>query len=259
MLGRLFSGAVPAAAKFTEPTPGPSLDPLRGVAAGLAMAAINKLILKTLIQKDRLQLETLFSTLGALAGFAAQHAVRQECVVQDGMAENEAFLIVLNHAGERFFFGDRLNHYLVPERLDAMTVFSMLGGQAMRLGATKEQLPDVEAMFERVAKSLDAPEFGVPQLADGRKVWLAPKKAVAIFWNATVTAFTREPVVPVPNFELLQPKYWPLALATMAAGHMEQFKSQIAPAVALDVFMQAAIAMSKVDPAAVGPESLQKH
>jgi len=259
MLGKSFSNAVPGSVRPVPAGPGPSLDPLRGPAAGLAMGALNALIAKTLAKDGRLQLETLFSALGALAGFAAQHAVRQECVVDGGMAEDEAFLIVQSKSGERFYFGDRINRQLAPEHPQAMTLFSIVGGEAMRLGAKKEELPDVLGIFERVAKSLDSPDFGVPDMPAGHKPYLSPKKSVAVFWNAVVTAFTREPVKPVPGFALVEPKLWPLALATMAAGYMGQFQKHLSPALAARAFMEAAVPMSKVDPANVTPQSLRAH
>ena len=63
----------------------------------------------------------------------------------------------------------------------------------------------------------------------------------------------------MPGFELVEPHFWPLAFATMAAGFMGQFKTKISPALAVKTFMEAAVPMSKVDPASVTPESLGAH
>ena len=78
-----------------------------------------------------------------------------------------------------------------------------------------------------------------------------PRRAVEIFWPSVRTAFTREPVVPVPGFRLVEPCHWPLALAVVAAGYLALGKHNFPPTQAVALFMEAAVAMSKIDPTAV--------
>jgi hypothetical protein len=78
-----------------------------------------------------------------------------------------------------------------------------------------------------------------------------PRRAVEIFWPSVRTAFTREPVVPVPGFKLVEPRHWPLALAVVGAGYLALGKDTLAPTQAVALFMEAAVAMSKIDPTAV--------
>jgi len=217
-------------------------EPEQGFAARLAIGSLQKFFLKNLTRDGRVQLETLFCTVGALAGFAAQHAVRRE---------TDDLLVVESRSGECFYFGDRLNAILVPQRPGDLTVWSAVAGEALRLGTPEHELPDCPAIFERVTKSTDAPEFGVPQTPPGHRPWLMPRKAVEIFWPAVVTAFTREPVVPVPEFKLVAPRHWPLALAVVGAGYLALAKDSGTRALSVALFMEAAISMSKIDRAAV--------
>jgi hypothetical protein len=226
-------------------------EPDQGIAARLAIGSLVKFFPKSLAQNGRLQVETLFCTVGALTGFAAQRAVRQEYVVSGKAKETEAFVIAQAPNGERYFFGDRLNAILVPETADSITVLSVLGGEALKLGAATAELPDCLEIFERAAKSIGTPGFGVPELPPGHKPYLTPRRAIEIFWPATLGAFTREPVVPVPGFRLVEPRHWPLALAAVAASYMPAMKASLAPALAMKIFMEAAIPMSKIDQDAV--------
>jgi hypothetical protein len=130
-------------------------------------------------------------------------------------------------------------------------VWSAIAGEALRLGTPECELPDCVAIFERVTKSIDTPDFGVPTTPAGHRPWLMPRKAIEIFWPAVVTAFTREPVVPVPEFKLVAPRHWPLALAVVGAGYLALAKDSGMRALAVALFMEAAISMSKIDPAAV--------
>src|SRR5262249_47087558 len=84
--------------------------PDQSVAARLAIA-----------RNGSLGLETLFATVGALTGFAAQNAVREESLAA-GRAETDGLVAVESASGERFYFGDRLNTILVPHRREDLTV-----------------------------------------------------------------------------------------------------------------------------------------
>jgi hypothetical protein len=58
-------------------------------------------------------------------------------------------------------------------------------------------------------------------------------------------------VVPVPGFKLVAPRHWPLVLAAVGAGYLSLGKDSFPPARAVALFMEAAVAMSKIDPGAV--------
>ena len=220
-------------------------EPDQGVAAKLAIGSLQTFFLRSLARDGRLQLETLFCTVGALAGFAAQHALRQDNLCAARGKEAGAFVAVESENGER------LNAMLVPHRLEDLTVWSVVAGEAMRLGTAQRDLPDCVEIFERVASSVGTSEFGVPRVTAGHEPWLMPRRAVEIFWPPVRTAFTREPVVPVPGFKLVEPRHWPLALAVVGAGYLSLAKDRFAPALAVALFMEAAIPMSKIDPGAI--------
>jgi hypothetical protein len=234
-------------------------EPSRSIAAQLAMGSLLKFFPKSLTQNGSLQLETLFCSIGAVAGFAAQHALRQHEIVGGNRKENEVFVVVLAPNGERYFFGDALNAALVPERRESIAVWSILGGAALKLGAAKTELPDCLDTFERATKSIGTPEFGIPQLPPGHKPYLTPRRALEIFWPPVLQAFTREPIVPVPGFKLVEPRYWSLILATVAASFMPALKDKLPPALAMRIFMEAAIPMSKIDPSAVRFVGVNAH
>ena len=226
-------------------------EPARSVAARLAMGSLAKFLPKSLARNGRVQAEALFCTVGALAGFAAQHAVRQEHVVDGKAKESEVFVIALAPNGERYFFGDRLNAVLIPERLDGSSIFSILGGEVLRLGTAGSELPDCHDIFERATKSIGTPAFGIPQLPADHKSFLTPRRAIEIFWPSVQKALTREPIMPVPDFALVPPRHWPLLLAAVAASYMGAMKAALPPALAMRICMEAAIPMSKIDQSAV--------
>jgi len=223
-------------------------DPAKSVAARLAIAALVKFFPKSLSVNDRLPVEALFCAVGAVTGFAAQNALRRECAVY-GTKESDVFVVAEAPNGERYYFGNPLNAILVPQTRECQSVFSILGGEALRLGAEPAELPDCLDIFERTAQSIGTHRFGM--LPDGYKSALTPRRAVEIFWPSVLNAFTREPLVPVAGFSLVDPRYWPLALAVVGASCMAATKTALAPAVAARIFMEAAIPMSKIDQSVV--------
>src|SRR5947207_869463 len=121
-------------------------EPDQRVAAQLAIASLVKFFPKSLARNDRLHVGTLFCALGALAGFAAQYGLRER--IASGKAkETDVFVIAQAPNGERYFFGDGLNAVLVPQTLESTSVWSVLGGEALRLGAAREDLPDCMEIF----------------------------------------------------------------------------------------------------------------
>jgi hypothetical protein len=234
-------------------------EPDQSVAAQLAISSLLKFFPKSLAQNGRLQVETLFCVIGALTGFAAQYAVRREHVASGHAEEAEVFVVAQAPNGERYYFGDRLNAVLVPETIESTAVLSVLGGEALKLGAAKAELPDCHEIFERTAKSIGTPGFGVPEFPPGHKSFLMPRRAVEIFWPSVRTVFTREPAVPVPGFKLVEPRHWPLVLAAVAASYMAAAKQSLPPALAVKIFMEAAIPMSKIDQTAVHFVGETKH
>jgi hypothetical protein len=70
--------AAPTGSGSGAPAPGWPWEPDQSVAARLAMSSLVKFFPKSLTQNGRLQGEALFCAIGALTGFAAQYAVRQE-------------------------------------------------------------------------------------------------------------------------------------------------------------------------------------
>src|SRR5277367_745145 len=97
-------------------------EPDGNVPAALATADVQAWLLEALNSPQGVHAETLLIVIGALAGFAAQHAI-WETIVKPGklplhggnQPETGAFIVMTATNGETFYFGDLLNSYLVPQ------------------------------------------------------------------------------------------------------------------------------------------------
>lgn len=210
-------------------------------AVQIAVESLARFFPRAVARGGLLHAPTLFCTLGALAGFAAQHALRTA-----GRDADELFAI-RGPNGENYWFGERLNATLMPDRLESASAYSILASEALGLGVSPDDLPDCLDLFERVAKSIGTEKFAAPALPPELQSRLAPHRAIEIFWEPTLAALTRPPRL-AEGCPALEPAAWPGVLALVAAVQLETMQDVIAPAAAVRVFMEAAVPMSKIDP-----------
>jgi hypothetical protein len=184
--------------------------------------------------------ETALTTLGALAGFSSQMAIREFFIKSGMISEEKAFVVIGTKAGQTFYFGDLLNQILTSTKKGEWSVWAFVGGGAQRLGA--KALPDIQEIYAHVAASVGHENFGIPRLPPQNMPHAGAAELLEKFWN------------PVRNYLVLnvdKPSSWPLTLGVAAQKAMIRAKDIVDPALAAKIIMEAAIPMSKVNPALV--------
>ena len=181
--------------------------------------------------------ETILSAAGALAGFAAQEAIWEGLIRTGKMKAAQALVCVKTKSGETYYFGDFLNMILASTQEGQLSIWRLVGGAAAKAGA--KSLPKLEPAFARCAQTVGTPEFGKPQLPASLVLKELPRDSLR-HWPSIKAML-----------EMVQPLLWPLEIATAAQKLIVQAKDAIPPDIAAWVVMQAAIAMSKVDPKTV--------
>ena len=84
---------------------------------------------------------------------------------QSGTAGTEGRLRVATTAsGERFYFGDLINGYLIPEGARDWTVWGFAAAAAVEAGLPEAELPDYADMFAHVTRTIGTKDFGVPRV-----------------------------------------------------------------------------------------------
>ena len=184
--------------------------------------------------------ETALATLGALAGFSGQMAIREELVKSGKVSEDKAFAIVRTKNGESYYFGDLLNEILFQSKPGSLSIYSIVAGAAQQSGA--KELPDMTDIAGHVARTVGSDSFGAPRVPPRH---LPKKSTIALldrFWN------------PVRNFLVINtpsPGQWPFVLALAAQKVIFMAKGVIDPAVAAKIVMETAAPMTNMDPAKV--------
>lgn len=247
------------------------------IVVNLAIGSLRDSLMKWLTTERGVNVENLLSSIGAIAGFAAQNAAlvrmnKRDVPLPPGfdktipreafnkyLQESGLILIAATKAGENFYFGDLINGYLVQQVTTVnLSLFAILAGAAIHAGVKPEQLPDEKAMFAHVASTIGKPEFGILQVPANHQPGLGPRKALEEFWPHVKFIFERtdgQKVVTPAIGRNVPPEYWPLVSALVAAQLLTLAKDTIDPKLGLALMMESAIVASKIDPKTV-PQSL---
>lgn len=234
-------------------------------AANIAMHYVESLLMNGLQDSHGIHVETLMTVIGAVTGFAAQNAV-WESVVKPGKmpafdAKNMqagAFVIAETHNGEKYYFGDTLNSYLIPQATKygadgRFTLYSLVAAVVQAAGKKPLDEATFAEMFRNSTSTIGGPAFGVPRLPAEHMPKLTPREALHKFWRPTKEALQfKDPhlVGDGPDdFTPLGPEHWPLMLSIVAQRLVDKAKGAIDVTLAMRIIFEAAIPMSKVDPA----------
>jgi len=184
---------------------------------------------------------SIYSALGAFAGFGIQMAIRETLVNPGKMPEDEAFVIIETNDGKRYYFGDLLDGGLFGGQ--TISVWSLIAGAAQAAGA--ELLPDVNEIASHNAKVLGKKEFGIPRVAEAFQPRETPHDVLRSDWRPMRELLVRYGV---------EPRYWGWTFAMAAQYLILRDKGKFDPAIAAAIAMEAAISMSKIDPRDVEPD-----
>lgn len=210
-------------------------DPERE-AIGRSMAAV--LMARQIKQSGQIHAETLLTEIGALAGFAAQIAIRKS-VIEAGKLDPDTVLIeVATKNGEIYYFSDLLN-WMLFENMDQppFSIFAYLSAAVPP--ANQLLLPDVAEIVSNAARSVGTRRFGVPRLPREHMPRKLPRAALEEHWSLVRDELTSSG---------RNPAEWPYDFAAAAQWQMITTREALDMAMAARIVMEAAIPMSKVDP-----------
>jgi hypothetical protein len=182
--------------------------------------------------------ETILTAVGALAGYAAQQALWEGMVKPGKLAISEAFTVVEANSGATYFFGEALDTLLASMEPKHLSIWKIVAGGTLAAGG--DHLPDMGNLLRHCAATVGTSAFGLPRLPDDHLPSMLPRAALEQFWPGARLLLT-----------LAEPLHWPIHMAHAAQKLMQAMKGSIAPDLAVRIIMEAAVPMSRVDPATV--------
>lgn len=204
-------------------------DPLIG--AKLGGKEVFQRLLAGMKNERGVHVESLLCALGALAGYSCQASLRAQAVAK-GMKETAALMTIDCANGKKYFFGDPLNKPLAESKY---SVWSLAAAAAQHNGCTS--LPDINGIFAHVTQTVGTDGFGVPRFP-GHQAGDLPINYLKALWPALFS---------VVKMFCKEPREWPVLFGIAIQEALDAGKQTISPGEALQIIMESAIPMSKVD------------
>ena len=206
-------------------------------ASGKVAAQLLEWLKAELAAEPEMNHVTVLTIVGALAGYAAQRAIWEGVVQTGGLSPTDVFEVRMSEAGEKFYFSgetDKLMGSLDPRYLSIWKIINATSK------STTTDHPDVIELLAHCAATVGTPEFGIPRLPDGSQPNILPRDAVNRLW-----AKARQ------HLAKTEPTLWPMNIAVAARSLIVSAQRAVPMPVAVKIVMEAAIPMSRLDPATV--------
>lgn len=198
---------------------------------------LREYVFQTYKSEKGVHIESVLSALGALSGYALQQGIRQELISNRGMPENKVFAIVQTKDGGTYYFGEIFDQPLFNTKPGQVSIFAIVAGAAQKAGAKK--LPDINLLAKHNAETVGDPDYGTLTLPKNHQPIDHPIEAIKKHWQIT------EKLLKAKGTE---PLMWSWEIATVAADIIILGKQAIPPEIAVQLVMEPAISMSKINP-----------
>lgn len=195
-------------------------------------------LMRELKDQRGIHCETILTVIGALAGYSAQQALWEGMVKPGKLAITEAFTVMETPTGATYFFGDTLDALITSMEPKHLSIWKIVAGGTLVTGG--DHLPDMGNLLRHCAATAGTSAFGLPRLPDDHLPSIMPRGALERFWPGARLLLA-----------LAEPLHWPIHMAQATQKLMHAMKGAITPDLAVRIVMEAAVPMSRVDPATV--------
>jgi hypothetical protein len=193
----------------------------------------------------RIHAETYISAVGAIAGYAAQRTLFAESPPVVGSNINRAAVA----SGEQYWFGDAMNHMLVPktEADGNRCVWSLAAGGALSSGLQPQHMPSLDAMFKHVASTIGGASEGKSSVPARHQAQLCARDLLKAVWPVAVLCFSGKFPGAIREFGAAPIASWSAIAAQASSRPILDVKNVLPPDIALTLLMESAIYCSKLD------------
>jgi hypothetical protein len=225
------------------------------ITGNLAIGNLRENLMKALKNQRGIHTETLLTTVGALAGFAAQNAALTQITSPDPTAPRLNIVIARGKGGEKYVFGNAVNVYLFPEPNSILPLFALVAGAVIQAGLTPDDVPNYKEMAKHVAAVVGGPEFGILRAPKDHQPQLQPRELLRKFWPLTrdVLRLPLPKGIPPDREPALKEIHWPIIVSLVAAQFISMTKGVLNPRISAALIMESAVITSKIDPETIEP------
>jgi hypothetical protein len=223
--------------------------------ANMTTASLRQLLLQK-IPSQGADAQSLLVAAGALVGFAAQNSALEQGELLSGrrdLVAPESLMLRKAKEGQRFLAGRWVNAPLLLGYGHAFPLQRIVIQAAAAAGMKRTEFPDYWELERQIAKAAAEDELGRLEEKEGRAAVARPQDLLRVLWP-TVRRIMNAPMpTQMPDEPILNEAHWPVVMAVVAARIMAQSAEAVAPSLAADLVMEAALIASKLDPELVDP------
>jgi hypothetical protein len=197
--------------------------------------------------QQRVHAETLMTAAGAIAGFGAHISLASNAEAMNTQAAAGRLQLVELKDGRVVLQGPALDDMLCAPTVELAParVWNTLAGTAIARGAREADLPDLTAMFAHVANAFLTEREAWPSTPSAARPLLNAREALRVTGPIAVQCLTFKAG---PAGGPVMAKSWVAVTAQAAAALLAQSSGAIAPALAAQLAMEAAIYTSRLRP-----------
>jgi hypothetical protein len=173
-------------------------------AIGRSIAAL--LMARQIRQSGQIHAQTLLTEIGALAGFAAQIAIRRSIIEPQNLDPETLLIEVVTKNDEIYYFSDLLN-WMLFENMDQPPYSIWAYVSAAVPPESRLLLPDIPDIVSHAARTIGSRRFGVPRLPREHMPGKMPRAALEENWNLMQSEL---------KVSRREPSEWPYDLAAAA-------------------------------------------
>ena len=217
------------------------------VPCNMAIGNIRENLLAWLTTERGIHAETLLCIIGSMTGYAGQMAIWENYIKLNRPTPPNGFMSAETNSGQRFYFGDLLNGFLLPQVNNDFPLWMFVAGAAVSCGVDENNLPNPGVLFKQAASTIGTPEYDILTVPENHLPQMTPRQCVEIFWLSISKLMTigygpGKPQLPPPK-----PEHWPIVLSVVAQQMIIKTKDVLDPALAVHIVMQSSIIASKYD------------
>lgn len=206
---------------------------------GQAPKQVIELLIAELKADGGVQIETLFATLGATAGFACQMAMRELLHLGEKNRQRALLMEVETKSGDKYYFGDALNAYILRPPDQGHSIWVMVASALHKLG---HPVFDIKPLIQHVAQQVGSPTYGRPTIEAAHMPHNHPLDLLWKYWHVVRATLV---------INKLKPTVWPLALGLCIQVLMVQHARILSPSIAARLVMETVLSMSHIAPSQI--------
>jgi hypothetical protein len=184
--------------------------------------------------------QTIFATIGALTGYAAQCAAAASILTKPLAHQQTALQTTECPDGTRLYTGPEITQHLIPHAGGPQNLAGFLTGAVLHAGCQPRELPNPETIIKNVTETACTP--ALETITASPALWPIGQLLLA-FWPKA-RAILEHRIEPPTVKKPMNIQHWPVACSIVAQQYIGMAQHVLPPPLAMRITLEAALKAS---------------